>query len=97
MFKIVQKLELIKISKFVKAVLFLFDDEEEEEEGDIFGVFVIKKVFIKFVVINKVNIDILMKLFYLWFKFKQFFLLLDLQCIFDKKEGFNGYCEIDQC
>lgn len=51
-------------------VLFLFDDEEEEEEGDIFGVFVIKKVFIKFVVINKVNIEILMKLFYLWFKFK---------------------------
>lgn len=63
MFKIVQKLELIKISKFVKVVLFLFDDEEEEEEGDIFGVFVIKKVFIKFVVINKVNIEILMKLF----------------------------------
>lgn len=30
-------------------------------------------------------------------KFKYFFLLLDLQCIFDKKEGFNGYCEIDLC
>lgn len=77
MFKIAQKPEPTKTSKPAKAALSLFDDEEEEEEGDIFGAPATKKAPTKSAATNKVNIEILMKLTYLWLKFKQFFPLLD--------------------